>query len=95
METQLKPSNTDTAVKVIGAIFGTAHFIFQTAADLTAEAEGRLVQKVTKSEITKEQCVDNRKKSTELKQLQALEKLRAIREKAQNMKSNQTKESHA
>ena len=67
METPNRTS-TDTAISVIGAIFGTAHFVFQTAADLTAHAEGKLVEKVSKGAITRQQTVDNRRAITKTRQ---------------------------
>lgn len=79
-----KPTTTDNTIKVINAIFGTAHLFFQTAADLTAEAEGRLVQKVSKGAITKDESIQHRKNATALKQQQALNKIAELRAKKSN-----------
>lgn len=77
-----KPTGTDNTIRVINAIFGTAHLFFQTAADLTAEAEGRLVEKVSKGAITRQQSITHRKQSTELKQAKALAKIREIQSRS-------------
>lgn len=77
-----KPTTTDNAIKLVSAIFGTAHFILQSAADLTANAEGNIVHKLSKGEITKQEVIDNRKNSTVLKQQKVLDKIAEIKAKA-------------
>jgi len=76
-------SNTDTAINVIGAIFGVIHFTFQTAADLTAHAEGSIVESISKGAITREQSITNRKNKTELTQTNMLIKLNELKAKCQ------------
>lgn len=83
MSTTPKATSTDTAIKVVNAIFGTAHLIFQTAADLTAHAEGSIVQKISKGEITKQQSIDHRVAATKLKQQAALNKIAELKAKHQ------------
>lgn len=85
METTPTKSNTDTAIAVIGAIFGTAHLIFQTAADITAHTEGKLVEKVSKGAITKSQCIENRKNSTLIKQQKMREAISNMRNKTKTI----------
>lgn len=82
METQVKKSNTDTAIQVVSGVLGAIHFTFQTLADLTAHAEGKAVESISKGAITYQETVNNRKQSTELKQKQALLKLQQIKDKA-------------
>lgn len=80
MNTPVK-NNYDTAVSVVGAIFGTAHFIFQSAADLTAHAEGKIVENITKGEIKAADRTEYRKNHTMLKQQEALDKVEAYKAK--------------
>lgn len=84
METNQKPSNTDTAVKAVGYVFGALHFTFQSLADLTAHAEGHIVEKITKGEITKSSCIEHRRKSTDLKQANILLKVQEFKAKQQS-----------
>jgi hypothetical protein len=58
----------DTAINVVGAIFGTTHFVLQSLADLTAHAEGRIVEKISKGEIKASERVQYRKDTTLIKQ---------------------------
>lgn len=76
-----KNTSSDTAISVVGAIFGTAHFIFQTAADLTAHAEGKIVESISKGEITLAERVEYRKVYTGLKQEELIAKMKSYRNK--------------
>lgn len=69
------------AVSVIEAIFGTAHFIFQSAADLTAHAEGKLVEKVTNGEINAAQHTQYRKDTTLIRQDKVLKSIEEYKAK--------------
>lgn len=81
METTPNKSNTDTAVKVVSTIFGAAHFVFQSLADLTAEAEGTIIEKITKGEISKSSAIQNRKTATALTQTNILLKVQEFKNK--------------
>lgn len=83
-ETQQPTGNSyDTAVSIIGAIFGTAHFVLQSAADLTAHAEGKLVEKISKGEIKAIERTQFRKDQTLVKQDKAIEAIKNYRAKLQ------------
>lgn len=79
-----KASSTDNAIKAVSAVFGTAHFIFQSLADLTAHAEGTIVEKISKGEISKAQTITNRKNKTELTQANLLLKIKEMQSKTNN-----------
>ncbi len=42
----MKDSTKSTIAKGVSSIFAGAHFVLQTAADLTAEAEGSIINKI-------------------------------------------------
>jgi hypothetical protein len=75
----VESNNYDMAVSLIGAVFGTAHFILQSAADLTAYSEGKLVEKVSNGEIPAHLRIQYRKNITEVKQLEMREKFAKMR----------------
>jgi len=83
----------DTAVSVIGAVFGTLHFVFQTAADLTAHAEGQLVEKVTKGAITAADATQHRKDQTLIQQDKALQAIESYKAKMKAMAQKQNEPS--
>lgn len=86
MNTQQEPvrNGYDATVSIIGAVFGTAHFIFQSAADLTAHAEGKIIEKVTKGEIKYQERVIYRKNVTEIKQMELINKINDWKSKRQS-----------
>lgn len=83
METKSN-SNVDTAVNVVSAVFGTAHFIFQSLADITLYGEVKTVQAITKntpSYRTNEQIIKERQAATTGKQIQimaSIDKMKAM-----------------
>jgi hypothetical protein len=66
----MKDSTRNNIAKGVSSIFGGAHFVLQTAADLTAEAEGTIVSKINKSDKTT--VIDSRKLATMKLQKQIL-----------------------
>lgn len=78
MET--KKTSNDTAIQVASAILGTAHFILQSAADLTLSTEGKLVHKLSNGEISRKDIEANRRNTTQLRQLQLRNQISSIRE---------------
>lgn len=84
-------NNYDTAVSVIGAVFGTAHFIFQSLADITAHTEGKLVESVSKGAIKATERTQYRKDTTLIKQQEAMAKINAYKAK---LDANKTPQQH-
>lgn len=81
IETQASKTNYDTAVNVVGTVFGAAHFVFQSLADITAHAEGKLVEKISKGEINASDRTQYRKDATLIKQTKAMETINAYKAK--------------
>ena len=84
MNTNSQPTNSDRVVSVIHAVFGTAHFILQSAADLTAHSESKLIEKVTKGEISYSDNMRYRKLTTFNKQQSCIQKYEEFKAKMQN-----------
>lgn len=84
MSTTQSATRQDTTVSIIHGIFGAAHFVFQSAADLTVHAESKLVEKVTKGEISYKDNMRYRKLTTFNKQQSCIEKYEEFKAKMQN-----------
>ena len=79
-----KATSQDTTISIIHGVFGTAHFILQSAADLVAHGESKLVEKVTKGEISYADNMRYRKLTTFNKQQSCIEKYEEFRAKMNN-----------
>lgn len=91
MDTQTPTkTGTDTAIQIVNAVFGITHFMLQSAADLTAHAEGKLVNKISKGAITVEQSKEYRVASTQLKQAKVLSKLKEMQDKIKASQQTET-----
>lgn len=75
----------DTAVSVIGAVFGITHFMLQSAADLVAYGEGKLVEKISDGEIKAAQRIEFRKNETLVRQDKVLQNIEAYKAKMKAM----------
>lgn len=65
--------------------FGAIHFTFQSAADLTAEVEGRIMSKSKYLDMTKDEVVATRKTMTKTYQKKHLELLTRNKAKLMSM----------
>ena len=67
-----KAAAIETTVKGVNILFGTAHFVFQTAADLTCYTEAKIVHSLKSHEASIEELMKQRRASTIIAQEQVM-----------------------